>query len=347
MRRSSALAVAALLLSAAAPAVLAQAGSGTLWEIETRMEGMPEGMGFAMPKQRSCTSNNPDVAPPADEGCTVLEQRSQGNRHVAKMRCKEGLMEIEQTRTSTTMKSRMKMTDASGEVTEMVMTGKAVGSCDYRADKKAREEQVAAMQRKVDEMQRQSAAQLAATCNDALDKMEGRLFGKDTLCAAQKKEFCRRLGTLDGYRRMAAAVPAGAADLPGYSTKEQVANCGLDDKVLRGKHCKSAVAGADFAFVDAFCPDDTAKLCAQAGEKEAFEYLFAHCDAEKAAFIAQNCAGRKDSSQIDKRYRDLCAGEMGSRGFSNDGSALPTSPADALDKGVKEGVKGLKGIFGL
>ena len=298
-----------------------------------------------MPKQRVCMSNDPETAPPPDEGCTILEQRSQGNKHFARMQCKEGLMEFEQTRTRTTMQSLMKMTDESGEVTEMTMKGTAIGECDYKADKQAREKQVADMQRKMDEMQRQSAAQLAATCNERCAKMQGPMFGKDSLCVDQKKEYCRRLGTRDGYSLMAkgAAVGEGYA---GYSTKEQVANCGLDDKALRGKHCSSAVAAADFAFVSKLCPSDVAKLCPQAADAEKFNYLFAHCPAEKQKFIATNCAGRKYSSQIDARYRDLCWNEMKNLGLGNDGSAVPANPADAVETGVKEGVKGLKKVFG-
>ena len=345
MRKSSLLAAAMFVLSSVPLPSLAQSGSGTLWEIGMEMEGMPAGMASMMPKHRVCMSNDPETAPPPDEGCTILEQRSQGNRHFARMQCKEGLMELDQTRTKTTMTSLMKMTDDSGEVTEMTMKGKALGECDYKADKQAREKQVADMQRKVDEMKRQSAAQLAATCNDALAKMHGPLFGKDSLCTEQKKEYCRRLGTRDGYSLMAkgAAVGEGYA---GYSTKEQVANCGLDDKALRGKHCSSAVAAADFAFVSKLCPEDVAKLCPQAACAEKFGYLFAHCPAEKQQFVAANCAGRKYSSQIDARYRELCVAELGNKGFSNDGSGLPANPADAVGAGVKEGVKGLKKVFG-
>jgi hypothetical protein len=345
MRTSSLIAAALFVLSSAPLPSLAQSGSGTLWEVGMQMDGMPEAMASAMPKQRVCMSNDPETAPPPDEGCKILEQRSQGNRHFVKMQCKEGLMEVEQTRTRTSMQSLMKMTDESGEVTEMTMKGTAIGDCDYKADKQAREKQVADMQRKMDEMQRQSAAQLAATCNDALAKMQGPMFGKDSPCVDQKKEYCRRLGTRDGYSLMAkgAAVGEGYA---GYSTKEQAANCSLDDKVLRGKHCSSAVAAADFAFVGMLCPSDVAKLCPQAAGAEKFNYLFAHCPAEKQKFIATNCAGRKYSSQIDARYRDLCWNEMKKLGLGNDGTGLPTNPADAVNTGVKEGVKGLKKVFG-
>jgi hypothetical protein len=346
MRSLSLLAAAMFVLSSVPLPSLAQSGSGTLWEVGMHMDGMPDGMGFAMPKQRVCMSNDPETAPPPDEGCTILEQRSRGNKHFVKMQCKDGLMEVEQTRTRTTMQSLMKMTDKSGEVTEMTMKGTAVGECDYKADKQAREKQLADMQRKVDDMQRQSAAQLAAMCNDALTKMQGPMFGKDSLCVAQKQEYCKRLGTREGYGVMAASVPEGAESVPGYSVQDQVANCGLDDKALRGKHCSSAVAAADFTFVGKLCPAQVSQLCPQAAGAEKFGYLFAHCPAEKQQFIATNCAGRKYSSQIDARYRDLCVAELGNKGFSNDGSALPTNPAEAVGAGVKEGVKGLKKVFG-
>ena len=103
MRKSSLLAAAMFVLSSVPLPSLAQSGSGTLWEIGMEMEGMPAGMASMMPKQRVCMSNDPETAPPPDEGCTILEQRSQGNRHFARMQCKEGLMELDQTRTKTTM----------------------------------------------------------------------------------------------------------------------------------------------------------------------------------------------------------------------------------------------------
>lgn len=342
MRRSFLLAAALFALSPLP--VLAQSGSGTLWEVGMEMEGMPAGMASMMPRHRVCMSNDPETPPPPDEGCTILEQHSRGNKHFAKMKCKDGVMELEQTRTQTAMSSVMKMTDNSGEVTEMTMKGTVVGECDYKADKQAREKQVADMQRKVDEMQRQSAAQLAATCNEALAKMQGPLFGKDSLCVEQKREYCRRLGTREGYAVMAKAAAVGEG-YAGYSTKEQAANCGLDDKALRGKHCASAVAAADFSFVARLCPEDTSRLCSQAEAAEQFGYLFAHCPAEKQKFIATHCAGRKYSKDIDPRYRDRCWAERKSW-LGNDGSALPTNPADAVGAGVKEGVKGLKKVFG-
>ena len=49
---------------------------------------------------------------------------------------------------------------------------------------------------------------------------------------------------------------------------------------------------------------------------------------------------------LDARYRDLCWNEMKKLGLGNDGTGLPTNPADAVNTGVKEGVKGLKKVFG-
>ena len=126
--RSQSLAICALLSGVIlSVAVQAQPGSGTRWEISMEMAGMPPGMGFAIPKQTSCLSKNVDEAPPADKDCTLLEQHSTGNHHFIKAQCQQGLMEIEQTRTADSMISLMKMTDNSGEVTEMTMKGVAIG----------------------------------------------------------------------------------------------------------------------------------------------------------------------------------------------------------------------------
>jgi hypothetical protein len=118
------------------PAVLAETASGTLWEIRMEMPAMPAmpgGMGFSMPAQTVCLPSDDNEAPPPDKGCTLLEKHSDGNHHFLKMQCPDGLMELDQTRSADAMDSQMKMTDRSGQVTEMSMKGKVLGNCDYRA----------------------------------------------------------------------------------------------------------------------------------------------------------------------------------------------------------------------
>jgi hypothetical protein len=319
--------------------------AGTLWELSMSMEGM----NFAMPKQRVCMDDDPQEPPPPDKECTMLEQSSSGNRHRVRAQCPDGLIEIDQTRTDTTLKQLMTMTDRSGESTRINVTGVALGPCDYAGEERKRQAQMDQMQQQMDLAMSQSTAQLKSTCDDALQKMQGALFGKDSLCPEQKAEFCRRLDTPAGYSAMVAGIPRGMRDQPQYGLADQLAVCGFSDDSLRARHCATSAAGSDFGFVGQFCPREAGALCARANEAQQYDFVFRHCPAEKTAFVAANCAGRQYSSQIDASYRDLCVAEIGEQGFGNDGSAgrIPSNPADAVGAGVKEGMKGLKKVFGL
>jgi len=329
------------LLLMSSPALYA----GTLWELSMSMEGM----NFALPKQRICMDDDPEEPPPPDKECTVLEQSSSGNRHRVRAQCPDGLIEIDQTRTDTSLTQLMKMTDSSGESTRINVSGVALGPCDYAGEERKRQAQMDQAQKQMELAMGQSAAQLKLTCDDALEKMQGTLFAKDSLCPEQRAEFCRRLDTPAGYRTLVANIPKGMREQPQYGLADQLAVCGLSDASLRARHCDASVTHKDYGFVSQFCPQQTAALCGTANAAQQYDFVFRHCPAEKAAFVTANCAGRQYSSQIDASYRDLCVAEMGEQGFGNDGSAgrMPGNPADAVGAGVKEGMKGLKKVFGL
>ncbi len=361
--RSHWLAICALLFGAMLSSVAqAQPGSGTRWEISMEMPGMPAGMAFSMPKQTACLSRDENEAPPADDKCTLLEQHSSGNRHFVKMQCPDGLTELDQTRTADSMTSLMKMTDSSGVVTEMTMRGTVTGDCDYTAETAQRERQMAGLQRQAEAAEKRGKEQMTRMCTDALTKMQGTLFTKDGICAAQQDEYCKRANTLDGYRLLAEGVDYVGADKTGAGLDEQLAVCGKRGVDLRRQHCAGAVKQGNFDFVQRFCPTDAPALCSQALGAEKLAFLSAVCPVEKQALVDQHCAGRKYSSQIAEKYRSFCAGTLGSNQGAEAAAATDRTQPDAgnvegneagkegvttdVKQGVKEGVKNLKKVFG-
>lgn len=368
---------ACLLPLAFAALAEAQPGSGTRWEMKMQMPGMdpamqaemeaarkqmegmqlPEGMQMpdmsgGMMTQKMCMSRDTSEPPPANEDCTLLEQRSSRNRHFVKMQCPDGIMELDQTRTESTMKGTMKLTAPDGTVTEMAMEGRALGDCDYTAEVDAQRRQVAAIQKQADDARRQSEAQIAKMCAEALDKMQGVMFGEDGACATRRAEFCKRVQTIDGFRLFRSGIPEGAEQMPGYDAASQLKACGLTEKAVLAKLCPQAARAGDFRFVDAYCPLERPQLCALAVEREELWYIARHCDAARAQLVAQHCAGRKYSSQIAEKYRDFCTGALGKdlgageAGGAGAGGEAPQQPADPVQQGVKKGLDGLKKIFG-
>ncbi len=318
--RSQSLAICALLSGVIlSVAVQAQPGSGTRWEISMEMAGMPPGMGFAIPKQTSCLSKNVDEAPPADKDCTLLEQHSTGNHHFIKAQCQQGLMEIEQTRTADSMISLMKMTDNSGEVTEMTMKGVAIGDCDYTAETAKQKRKIAGLQRQADAAEKRSKEEMARMCTDALAKMQGSMFTKDGFCQAQQAEYCKRVDTLEGYQLLTGGAPVNAAMKAALD--EQVAVCGTSGADLLRRHCKAAIGQTNFNFARTYCPADAPRLCKQALSAESLGFVAAICPVEKQALVDQHCAGRKYSSQIAEKYRNFCAGALS---VSDDAQAAST-----------------------
>lgn len=299
-----------------------QAGSGSMWELTMQMAGMPAGM---LPKQTACMSNDENEAPPQEKECTVLEARSTGNHHQIKAQCKEGLVEIDHTRTATTLTQRMKMTDKRGEVTEMTMTGRRLQDCDYAATRKAQAAQVAAIEQQVGDMQLQSNAQMAKVCGASLDAMDGTMLMSTDVCPKERKDFCSRLNTFDGYAKAGSRSVAALAADPKLGLPAHARSCGLDNEALRVKFCTQAAGGSSqLGFISNQCP------------------------AERTALVAQHCAGRSYSNQAAPEYREFCSANMtadtGSDGVVAD-VAAPQKPV-AAPKPADEVKKRLGRVFG-
>ncbi|MFM7274385.1 MAG: DUF3617 domain-containing protein [Gammaproteobacteria bacterium] len=369
MKPRHALALASLLVSLP---LLAQPGSGTQWELTMQIPGMedmqmpdmgemPEGFempeGMSMPSmgpggmtQKVCMPKDPEEPPPAQSDCRVVEQKSSGNRHRMTMDCPDGRIEIDQTRTASTMTTRMRNTDKSGEVTEMTMNGRLLGSCDYGAQQAALARSEAKVRKQIEEGNRAATAQMDKICREGLDQMRPELFvGSTASCGPLNKEFCERLASRDGYRKAHAHVrEMGSINPEVPDLAKQMKGCGLQEATVLKKLCPEGVAAPDFGFVGAYCPAERAALCPKAVAAEKLGYVSRHCPAERERLVAQHCAGRKYSSDIPEKYRAFCVGALGADlkgGGGGEDAAQPVKAEDKVKEGVKKGVEGLKKVF--
>lgn len=312
---------------------------GYQWEMKMEMDGMP----FPMPAQKVCvpkTSNEPPVG--KEDDCKMLEKKKTGNRFQWKAQCKDGsTVAGDITGTETHYSGTMKMTQKSGETMNMKMAGKRLGDCDYQ-DRSG----------EIKAMQQQSEAAIAKSCKDALLQMQGGMFVGDT-CPKEKPVFCQKLATLDGYNKASKNIPYKMINDPGVGLGEAAKACGLDNGKLLSGHCARGVSENNFGFVSRLCPADMPKLCGKAVAGGRLDYVRAHCPSEKAALVKKHCEGRQYTSQIEAKYQDFCASAAEFDEIADDGSAKEGKASDAgkeesaIPSDVQEGVKKLKGLFGL
>lgn len=339
MRYLSLIIASCYLLLLSAPT---HAAPGYQWEMRMEMDGMP----FPMPGINVCaakTSNEPPVT--KDDGeCKILNKKKTGNRFQWTAQCKDGTMVGDITSTPTSYNGTMKMTDKSGRTTNMKMSGKRLGDCDYQ-DRSG----------EIKALQQQSEDSIAQLCQNSLDNMQGQMLTTGS-CPKEKIIFCQRLATPDGYSKATQNFPAEMINTPASGFPQVMKSCGLDNVKLLPKLCARGVADASFDFVSRFCPTENPKLCAKALGMNQMNYLGANCPNEKAAAIKQHCEGRRYTSQIDAKYRDFCAEASHGGDFSNDGSANRVPPAEtnppnkpvdpAAPDNLQEGIKQLRNLFG-
>ena len=355
-----------------------QPNSGTQWEMKMNIPGMedvqlPEGVelppGMVMPgaggySHKVCMSKDTTRPPPAEDDCKILEQRSTGNRHYMKAQCPDGLVEMDQVRTATTLHSDMTITERNGTVNKMSMDGRALGDCDYTAEHRATEAQVASIKKQASDAQRQGDEYLRTTCDQGVKEMQGFIFAKDQACSARKKKFCDRLQTAEGWKLVkkntAQEMPAGMP--AGYARADQLKMCGVTESSLLAKLCPQASRSFDFRFVDENCPAKVADLCDEALKREEYWYIGRHCEAIRGTLIAQHCKGRQYSNQVEPKYKEMCANAMGGdlgastavacidadndgKDDNDDHDCPRQQPEDKVKQGVKKGIDGLRSIF--
>lgn len=326
-RRSSA--VFALAFAACAGSALAQQKEvGDQWEITTEMS--MQGMTMPGMTQKVCSPRGADPIPATDEKekCETYDVKHSGSTVSWKMRCTNpastGTGEM-------TYKGRDsyagKMTmQTGGDTMQMKLSGRRLGECDAGETKR----QVAAFQKQAADAQRLSDEQRAKVCADSLKEMRVQTFMSDSGMActpAQKKEFCGKFQTNDGFAKVARQTPApGGAEVAAAGKA-----CGVDGEALRTRLCKTAEAN------------------------ESVDFLADACVYVKPAYgtkiAARECAGRGYTSPVAAKYSKFCTAfarnnAMQAEGDTTSKPAATTAPAKSVtDDAVSKGKELLKGLF--
>lgn len=302
---------------------------GETWEITSSME--MAGMSMAPHTQQVCqplAGDQPAVPQPDDKSCEMYDVRRTGSSMTWQMRCTgkdamTGSGELNyQGRDSYQGKMTMNM---EGETVVTRLSGRRLGGqCDAGAIKK----QIAAVEK-------QSAAMLAQQCREAARSMQVMMFdGRyPTACDAKTKaEFCKRVGTEQGYDLLAARGQAPGAGNPDLESAGKA--CGIDTIATRKQLCKAAV-----------------------GKDASLPFLARHCPDEAAPIAQAQCAGRSFTSQPEVKYREFCSdyarhdlmqGGAGATGGQPDASGQPAPQEQAPagnDSAIEEGKKALRKLL--
>lgn len=295
--------------------------TGELWQITTSME--MEGMPMAMPGQTSkaCLpkDRNSDAAIPKDKSCSTTDMRKSGNKTSYKIVCtgKEkmtGTGELENLG-SDSYRGKMRMTGTmDGEKMDMTQTfsGKRIGTCKY--------EEPAAVVKKYQE---QADKQKQMSCKQSIDELNAYMFTmKDSPCAAQKPDFCKRVSALSQQMR----EPDGyeAAIRKHANWQELYRTCNLDSVAVTSSACKRA--------------SDTHK----------WEFVAAHCPAESKVLAKKNCEGRDYTEAMESEFAPICrryaAASLNKSGSSKAKAGKKESAPSATDV-VKDEAKKLRKLL--
>lgn len=323
------------LALASASARAADTEPGLWWEHTVQAE--MSGMSMPATTQKTCVPKagmNEPPNPGNDDRCKVTDVKKSGKKMTWRMECSgpepmTGEGEIIQGKDSFTGKMTAHMKQ--GDMT-MKMSGKLLGGdCDARA----REKQVAAIQKQQAAQQQQADQTMAQICQNAVDGMQLRVFAPPlTLCKDQTQaaKACARMGTRDGfvtYRNAASQDP----ELAGVAKKL----CKKDPESYRSKLCAQTAKETRGDQT----PDDV------------LAFLGESCPDEARALARKECAGRSFTG-ISGPFRNICVEyareELGSSGkvqhaSGNADEARQEEEAPAKS-GVKEKAKGvLRGLF--
>ena len=208
----------------------------------------------------------------------------------------------------------------------------------------ATREQVAAAQQQV-------AAMNKLYCQAAVDNLMSQPLRADSphhCDATYKAEFCRRLGTQEGFMLVGARPAAAVAGYGSGDLKEGAEFCGASHEEI------------------------SARVCQKAEQEESLDVLAGGCVARGygRALLVRECAGRNFSSPPAEKYRNFCGtvasveptlagGGTRMRKGSAAVAATPAAPAtsthaaapvdvatEAQQVAVEKGKQLLKGLFG-
>ncbi len=311
--------VACVLLTATVPALAETPASpappakeaGELWEITSQTTGM----GLSMPPRttRVCRPKAQWNDPPMEDSshdCEMLDVKSSPGKMSWRLRCKgdppvTGTGEI-------TFDSResyhgtMTMTMGQGEM-ETKLSGRNLHQeCD-----------AGELKRQIAETQQTSENNMKKICEDAARSLALQYFdGPEPLCPdpAQKAEFCKNLGTMEGFVKLPTTPPSP------YNRDAAAKFCGTTPDKLLADLCPKALAGDALDFLTKYCPQET------------------------HALAVRECAGRRYTELDGSKYQRFCSTFAADMLASKPAETKPPDTdkkEDVLDKAKKK----LKGLF--
>lgn len=242
-----------LLLSAVSAAA---AGQDELWEMSVEMKMQSMGMQMPPTKTTVCLPKNGTYDPKKDQtdkNCKVTKLKVVGNKTTWEVQC-SGETEMtgngEMTKTANTMSGKTHLVSRDkGQPMEMTMiqSGRRIGTCDAKEDKKKIDALVQASQHDVCKNMVETEANYGG--------MEARIpeqFTAKGQCAGSKKSLCEkaraRVNSYAGYRIYAQAK--------GWVAGE----CGINLESVRTNLCSKAVNGKKYDFLKQACPEEVKNL---------------------------------------------------------------------------------------
>ena len=306
----------------AAGVVLAQAGTGNLYRVTSKIE--IEGMPMPMPSQATevCAPKEQasEAMVPHDKNCTVSDYRVAGNKSTFRMTCtgKEAMTatgEFERL-SAEGYRGRMQMkSDMEGEPMDMTMTfeGKRLRDCNYATES----------------AQAQGAAMLAKTCGEMLRTPVHGMYQSfavpGSMCIKDKARFCSAI-TADGITPD--QIRSSQQTLYYF---EALQACGQSRADVLAKGCALAGTKRDYAFVGEFCPQQVAKACTTADPTKDYAFLVPHCPAQAKAAAAKFCAGRDFTALLGSPHARFCSryagGQLKQRNEDEGPGGAATTPA--------------------
>ncbi|MFY2762726.1 DUF3617 domain-containing protein [Arenimonas sp. MALMAid1274] len=305
-----------------AGAVLAQAGTGNLYRVTSKIE--IQGMPMSMPSQpvEVCgpKGESSQAMVPRDKNCTVSDYRVSGNKSTFRMACTgENPMtatgEFERLGADA-YRGRMQMSGKmEGEPMDMTMTfeGKKIRDCNYATESP----------------QAQANAMLAKTCTDMMRTPTYSMYESfakpGALCAKDKARYCSAITT----KEITPDLIRTGQQVPYYFDAMQA--CGLSRAAVVAKGCTLAATQRDYAFIADFCPDQLAKACAAADPAKDYEFVVPHCPAQAQAAAAKHCAGRDFTAMYGSPHGNFCnryaGGQLQQRRGGTAAGGTGTTPA--------------------
>lgn len=319
---------------------LAQAGTGNLYRVTTKMEMV--GMPIQLPAQtvEVCGPKNQasEKMVPHDENCTVTDFRVVGNKSSYTMTCRgENPMtakgEFEQLGPDAYRGKMHMVASSDGETMEMNATfeGKKLRDCDYATESP----------------EARGKAMLAKSCSDLLRMPDPAVYqqfaGADAMCASDKKRYCDAM--LAQHLKPQYILQAGrsAAQMPAGTPTfwDAFAACGMSRQATLAKACPMAEQARDFAFITELCPASLALACDLADPRKDAEFLVGSCPAQAQAAAAAHCAGRDFTALRSSPYAGFCsrfaAGSLQQRNAT--GTPASGDPAQNGEQPKEEGKK--------